>query len=161
MNFREFKNKDAEFCFKTRASAFIEKFNEELNPKIISLCVNEYVPNDYIRLSHTMKIFIVEDSKEKVGFFTIKRIDKDTAEIPLIYFKTDKLGKGYGKRSMEYVEEWVKLNWEGVKRIFLDTIIPNFNGGFYRKMNYTEVRENFCIFSGQKVKSKLFEKYLD
>jgi hypothetical protein len=30
MKFREFRNEDAEFCFKTRSAAFIEKFYNEI-----------------------------------------------------------------------------------------------------------------------------------
>ncbi len=160
MEYREFKNDDAEFCFKTRSAAFIEKFYSELGPKVVSLCVNAYMPQDYINLSKNMKIFIVEDAGEKVGFFTIKRIDTETAEIPLIYFKLNKLGKRYGKRSIEFIEEWVKAYWKEVKKIFLDTIIPIYNGNFYRKMNYTEADKTICTFSGQRVKAVRFEKCL-
>ncbi len=158
MKFREFSNEDAEFCFKTRSAAFIEKFFNELGPEIVTLCVNAYMPQDYINFSNSMKIFIAEDSGEKVGFVTAKRIDTETAEIPLIYFKLNKLGKGYGKRTMEFVEEWIKANWKEVKKIFLDTIIPIYNGDFYRKMNYKETGESVCTFSDQKVRAVRFEK---
>ena len=158
MIIREFRNDDAEFCFKTRSAAFIEKFSNEISPLVISLCVNEYIPQDYIALSKKMKIFIAEDSGERVGFFTIKRNEIKTAEIPLIYFSLKHLGKGFGTKAMEYIEEWVKVNWKEVDRIFLDTIIPKYNGGFYRKMNYKEIRESYCVFSDQKVKAKRFEK---
>ena len=128
MIFREFKNEDAEFCFKTRSAAFMEKFYKELRPEVVSLWVSEYMPQDYIDFSKSMKIFIVEDAEEQVGFVTIKRVNKKTAEIPLIYFELNKLGKGYGSRAMEFIEDWVKTNWKEVKKIFLDTIIPMFNG---------------------------------
>ena len=160
MEFKAFKNEDAEFCFKTRSSAFIQKFYNELGPKVVALCVNAYMPEDYISFSNKMEIFIVEETGEKVGFVTAKRIDRDTAEIPLIYFKLDKLGLGYGKSTMEFIEEWVKTNWKEVKKIFLDTIIPLYNGDFYIKMRYNKVGESTCTFSGNKVKAVRFEKYI-
>ena len=158
MKFREFRNDDAEFCFKTRSAAFIEKFYNEIGSQIVSLCVNAHMPQDYIEFSKNMKIFILEDLGEKVGFLTIKRIEKEVAEIPLIYFSLNKLGKGYGRISMEYIEEWIKENWKDVNKIFLDTIIPDYNGSFYSKMNYKEIGESVCTFSGQKVRAKRFEK---
>ena len=158
MKFKAFRNEDAEFCFKTRSAAFIEKFYNELGPEIVKLCVSAYMPQDYINFSKEMKIFIVEETEGKVGFVTIKRIDKETAEIPLIYFKLDKLGLGYGKRSIEFIEDWVKENWKDVKKIFLDTIIPIYNGDFYRKMNYKETGDSVCIFLGERVRSIRFQK---
>ena len=160
MNFREFNNEDAEFCFKTRSAAFIQEFYNELDPEIVTLCVNAYMPKDYINFPKSMKVFIAEDSGEEIGFVTVKRIDAATAEIPLIYFRLEKLGMGYGKKSMEFLEEWVKTNWIEVKKIFLDTIIPIYNGDFYRKMKYSEAGESICNFSGQRVKAVRFEKYI-
>jgi GNAT superfamily N-acetyltransferase len=160
MKFREFRNEDAEFCFRTRSAAFIKKFYDEIGPQIVSLCVNEYLPNDYIECSKKMKIFILEDSGEKLGFVTVKRIEEGVAEIPLIYLSLDCLGRGYGRRSIEYIEEWVKDNWKDVNKLFVDTIIPNYNGGFYRKMNFIEAGESVCVFSGKKVRAKRFEKLI-
>ena len=161
IKFREFKSEDAEFCFKTRSAAFIEKFYDELSPEVVSLCVNAYMPQDYINLSKNFQFFIVEDLGENVGFITIKRIDIERAEIPLIYFNLEKLGMGYGKRSMEFIEEWVKANWKEVGKIFLDTIIPIYNGDFYRKMKYEETGGSICTFSGKHVRAKRFEKCIN
>jgi len=158
MKFREFRNEDAAFCFKTRSAAFIEKFYNEIGSQIVALCVNSYMPQDYIEFSKNMKIFILEDLGERVGFLAVKRIEKEVAEIPLIYFSLNKIGKGYGRRSIEYIENWIKENWKGVNKIFLDTIIPDYNGGFYSKMKYKEIEESVCTFSAQKVRAKRFEK---
>jgi GNAT superfamily N-acetyltransferase len=160
VKFREFRNEDAEFCFKTRSAAFIEKFYDEIGPQIVSLCVNAYMPDDYIEFARNMKIFILEDSGEQLGFVTVKRIEKEVAEIPLIYLSLDSLGKGYGRRSIEYIEEWVKNNWQDVNKLFVDTIVPNYNGGFYQKMNFIEAGESVCVFSGKKVRAKRFEKLI-
>jgi GNAT superfamily N-acetyltransferase len=160
MVIREFQGTDADFCFKTRTSAFIINFYDEIGAEAVSLGINSILPADYIRLSTYMKIFIVEDSAERIGFFTIKRIDNDVAEIPLIYFVQNGIGKGFGRKSIEYIEEWICTNWKGVKKIFLDTIIPKYNGGFYRKMNYQETGESVCVFSGKEVKARRFEKYI-
>ena len=160
MKFREFRNEDAEFCFKTRSAAFIEKFYNEIGPRIVSLCVNAYMPNDYIEFSRNMKMFILEDSGKKLGFVTVKRIEKEVAEIPLIYLCLDSLGKGYGRSSIEYIEKWVKDNWKDVNRLFVDTIIPDYNSDFYKKMKYVEAGDSICMFSGQKGRARRFEKFI-
>jgi GNAT superfamily N-acetyltransferase len=118
------------------------------------------MPQDYIEFSKNMKIFILEDLGEKVGFLAVKRIEKEVAEIPLIYFSLNKIGEGYGRRSMEYIEDWIKENWKDVNKIILDTIIPDYNGSFYSKMKYKEIGESVCAFSDQKVRAKRFEKMI-
>lgn len=161
MKFRKFQNKDAEFCFKTRSAAFIEVFYNEIGSQIVSLCVNAYMPRDYIEFSKNMEIFILEDLGEKVGFLTVKRVKKEVAEILHIYFSLTKTGRGYGRITMEYIEDWIKTNWKGVNKILLDTIIPDYNRGFYLKMNYKEKGESICTFSGQKIRAKRFEKRIN
>jgi hypothetical protein len=86
MIIREFNEADRDFCFRTRTSPFIINFYDEIGAEAVSLGINSILPDDYIRFSTHMKIFMVEDSGEKAGFFTIKRIDDERAEIPLIYF---------------------------------------------------------------------------
>ena len=64
---------------------------------------------DFITLSNSMEIFIVENDEEKIGFVTIKRIDKETAEIPLIYFNMNKLGKEYGIGNFSVTDEYISI----------------------------------------------------
>jgi RimJ/RimL family protein N-acetyltransferase len=160
MLFREFKDTDADFCYYIRSAAFTQKFQDEIGPVAVNAAVNSYMPVDYIQISKKMKIFIVEDKGEKIGFVSIKKIDDKTVEIPLIYFDLKYIGKGYGSETMRFVEEWIRENWLGVKKIFLDTIIPKYNGGFYNKIGYKELGESKCIFPGKEVSATRFEKKL-
>jgi hypothetical protein len=68
MNFRQFTASDAEFCFKTRSNAFIQKFYGVLSPQEIAACVNAYMPDDYMRMSREMPVFIVEENAIPLGF---------------------------------------------------------------------------------------------
>jgi hypothetical protein len=54
VNFRRFEPQDAAFCFKVRSNAFIQKFYGELTPVEVSVGVNSYLANDYIRMSEEM-----------------------------------------------------------------------------------------------------------
>lgn len=45
MNIRQFASDDAEFCFKVRSKAFIEKFYGELTPETVAAAVNAAAPS--------------------------------------------------------------------------------------------------------------------
>ncbi|MBY8982207.1 MAG: GNAT family N-acetyltransferase [Candidatus Lokiarchaeota archaeon] len=158
MFFREFKDKDAKFCFTTRCSSFVEKFYDEIGAKAVSTGINAYLPEDYITISKKSKIFIIEDDSKKIGFITIKKVDEKTAEIPFLYINLAYLGKGYGKKLIQFTENWVKNNWIDVITIFLDTIVQDYNGGFYRKMDYKEIGDSVCQYDDYSVKARRFEK---
>ena len=159
MKFREFKVEDSDFCFRTRSNAYVKLFYEELGAERVALCVNSILPNDFVKMSLSIKIFIVEDQNEKVGFFTFKKVH-NKVEIPLIYFNTSQTRKGYGSKSMKFIEEWVKANWKDTTHIYLDTIIPKYNGKFYEKMGYKNNGKSSCEFLGRKIEAVRFEKQL-
>ena len=119
------------------------------------------MPGDYILMAESLEVFILEEENRRIGFVTIKRIDEFTAEIPLVYFVLEQLGKGYGTKAMKFIEEYVIKNWPEVNRIFLDTIIPEYNGGFYKKMGYVNSGESVCEFDGLEVKAQRFEKIIE
>ena len=160
MKFREFRNEDAEFCFRTRSSAFIQMFYAEIGAELVTAGVNAFMPADYIRMSNDIEVFIVVERSERKGFFTIKRIYTDTAEIQLIYFNLDCLGKGYGDKSMQYIENWIKVNWIEVDKLILDTIVPKYNGKFYEKMGFQILGKSVCKFYEKEVNAIRYEKYI-
>jgi hypothetical protein len=44
----------------TRCAAFTQIFYEEIGPEAMSAGVNVYMPDDYIKMSSIMEIFILE-----------------------------------------------------------------------------------------------------
>ena len=160
MNLRDFKDHDAEFCFRTRSAAFVEKFYDEVGPEIVSLCVNEYMPRDYVAVAAKENMFIAEDGGERVGFCRLRRVDEETAEIVLIYMRLDRLGRGYGTEAMRLLEAWIGENWPEVRGVVIETIIPENTRGFYLKMGYEEVGEAVSVFSGREVPAVRFRKGL-
>jgi len=158
MKIRRFVPEDSTFCFRTRCAAFIQIFYKEIGPKAVSAGINAYMPDDYVKMSATMKIFIVEDNKERKGFFSIKRIDGITAEIPFIYFDLKYHDQGYGSKSIQYIEKWIRSNWLEVEKIFLDTIIPKYNGGFYKKAGFKIAGKSYCSYGDLIIKANRFEK---
>ena len=151
MNFRRFTDADANFCFKVRTSAYVKKFYNELGAEAVDAAISSYLPSDFIRLSKSMILFIIEESDERVGFISIKRLTNILAEIPLVYFDLNKLGMGYGSKSIYFIEKWVEQNWLDVKDILIDTIIPQYNGGFYEKMGYIKSGKSKCLFENVEV----------
>lgn len=160
MNFRKFKNTDARFCFACRSNAFIQKFYDEIGAEGVSICVNTYMPEDYILMGKEIEVFIIEDELKEIGFFTLKKTKDGKAEMPLIYFDLNEIGKGYGAQTIHFIEQWIKEYWPEVKVFFLDTIIPKYNSGFYKKMGFTFAGESQCNFGNRIIKSVHFEKTL-
>jgi len=160
LRIRKFTPDDAEFCFKVRSSAYIAKFYKELGPAAVAACVNAYMPADYVRMSEETEVFVVEDEAVPLGFFTIKRVDRNTAELPLIYLDLGHIGQGIGAWCIGYIEDWIRANWREVRTLVVDTIIPRYNGGFYQKVGFRRVAETFCEFPDQRVPAIRFEKRL-
>ena len=160
MHFLDFKASDAEFCFRTRSNAFLNKFHNELSKEEIAVCIHAYQPNDYIKIAKDMPHFIVEDKGSSVGFFNLKRKDKITAELPMIYIDLEFLGRGIGSACISYLEKWIVTNWSEVKTLIVDTIIPEYNSGFYKKAGFVPAGESFCEFQGLKVKALRMKKNL-
>lgn len=158
--FRRFRADDAEFCYETRRSAYIHEFTGELTEQEIAAAVAAYEPADYIRMAERMPFFIAELHNKPVGFFTLKHVDTRTAEIPLIYITLDSVGTGIGSACMSYIETWISENWPGIRSLIVDTIIPKYNGGFYKKVGFTPEKQVFCEFEGLTVQARRLTKTL-
>ena len=161
MTFRQFGPGDAEFCFRVRSAAFIIKFYGELSSQEVAAAVNCYMPSDYDKMAEEQKVFLCEENGQRLGFFILKRHDHSTAEMPLLYFDLKHLNKGLGCITMKYAEEWIKTNWKEVTALLVDTVIPKYNGGFYKKMGFTFNGHVSFEFNGLKVKAVRFSKQLD
>ncbi len=159
VNFRFFTPRDAEFCFKVRSRAFIEKFYGELSPGAVSAGVNALM-DDYIRMAEKTPFFIVEVEGRRVGFFTIRREGGSASEIPLIYLDDQYLGRGLGKACIQFIEKWLASNWPEVRRLFVDTVIPRYNAEFYRKMGFTPGERVVCHFPDLEVTALRLRKEL-
>ena len=161
MNIRKFLPEDANFCFKTRVNPFIQKFSDELSSEAISAGVNAYMPDDYIRMAEEVEFFIMEKNEKSIAFFTIKKIDTTTAEIPLVYIDLDYLGNGIGTACLRYIEDWILTNWKKVKELVVDTVIPEYNGGFYIKSGFVPTGETACNFPDMSLKALRLTKKLN
>jgi len=157
---REFMPDDAEFCFKVRSSAFILKFYDEIGPEAVAACVNAFMPDDYVRMATEMKLFIIETGGRPIGFFTIKTWDEKTAEIPLIYVDLNYLGRGVGSYCIRFIEKWLASEWRSIETLFLDTIIPEYNSGFYRKAGFVPSQETSCDYPTMSIKALRLSKNL-
>lgn len=160
INIRTFEKEDAVFCFKTRVNAFVKEFYHEIGPAAVAAGINAYLPMHYRKMSRKYRIFILENNERPLGFFMIKRLNRNQVEIPLIYFSLDHLKAGLGKQSILFAEDWIRVNWKNVKEIIIDTIIPKYNGGFYKKLGYIEQGEAVCTFPDMDMPAIRFSKNL-
>lgn len=158
--FRWFRPDDAEFCCETRRSAYNHEFTDELSEREIAAAVDAYELGDYIHMAERMPVFVVELHTERIGFITIKRLDTHTAEIPLIYITLENIGTGIGTKCIAYIEQWIRGNWPDVDTLIVDTIIPKYNSGFYKKVGFTADKQVFCEFKGLTVKALRLTKQL-
>ena len=158
---RRFEARDAEICFKIRSDAFIQEFCGELAPREISAGVNAFMPDDYVRMAQSMPFFVAEAAGEIIGFFTIERKDTGLAELPLIYIDLKHLGKKIGRAFIEYIETWIKTNWPEVTTLIVDTVIPGYNSGFYRKTGFLPDGNAVCNFPAMDVPAVRLVKKLD
>ena len=51
MKIRVFMPSDADFCFRVRSSAFIQKFYNEIGSEAVTAGVNAFMPSDYILMA--------------------------------------------------------------------------------------------------------------
>jgi N-acetylglutamate synthase-like GNAT family acetyltransferase len=160
INIRDFKARDAETCFKIRSAAFIQKFYNELGARATSAGVNAFMPIDYVQMAQKIPFFVAEDASGIIGFFTIQRKVTLVAEIPLIYIDLNQLGKQIGQTFMEYIEQWVTTNWPEVTTLIVDTVIPEYNSGFYQKVGFKPVGDSICDFPDMQVPAMRLEKKL-
>ena len=161
VDFRRFERQDAEFCFKVRSAAFIQKFYGELSPKEVAAGVNAYMPDDYALLAEKIPLFIVEDKGSPLGFFAIKRKDNRVAELLLIYIDLNHLGRGIGGASIQFIEKWLPANWPEITSLIVDTVIPEYNQAFYQGVGFAPDGETFCEFGGEKVRALRLRKKID
>ena len=160
MDIRPFRVQDAENCFKIRSEAFIRRFYDELGARATSAGVNAFMPNDYVRMAQAAPFFVAEDSSGIIGFFTIERKDTLVAEIPLIYIDLNQLGKKIGKTLIEYIEQWVSDNWPEVSTLIVDTVIPKYNSGFYKKAGFIPAGDVSSEFPDMQVPALRLKKRL-
>ena len=153
MKFRSFQADDAVFCFRLRSNAFIRKFYGELTGVEVAAAVNAYMPDDYIRMARENPFVIVEINDAPMAFFSLKRIDGRTAELPLMYIDLDRLGAGIGTACVDYMENWLNENWPEVDALIVDTVIPKYNSGFYKKAGFEPVKSTHCEFMGRKLRA--------
>jgi len=157
---RPFKDSAADAVFRIRERAFVTIFCNELSPEQVPAGVTAYLPGDYQRLAGELQIFVVADTVDVVAFFALQRHDLETAELVYIYIDPKNHHHGIGSYLMRYAEEWVRANWPEVRQYFLDTIIPRYNGGFYRKMGFSEAGPSQCIYPDLAVPARRFSKVL-
>ena len=158
MHVRSFNPADAEFCCHLRNQAFIELFRNELQPAEVTAAVNAYQPADYIRMAGQGKLFIVEHNRQRAGFFYLRRVDSDVAELCLIYIDPRFHGQGLGSGCIKYIDRWLPDQWKKVATLIVDTVIPGYNAQFYQKAGFAPLEQTVCTLSGLSLKALRLSK---
>jgi len=160
MLYRTFAFEDALFCHTIRKRAFTELFAKELTPAQISACVEAYALYDFVRMQKAGEFFIAEENGTPRGFFTLKRLARKKAEIPQLYLDPDHRGRGLGRESMQWLQQWVTTNWTEIAHLVVDTVTPRTNGNFYETMGFTAAGETVCHFPAMDIPAIRYIKSL-
>ena len=72
-----------------------------------------------------------------------------------------RLGKKIGRAFINYIEHWIKTNWPEVTTLIVDTVIPEYNSGFYRKTGFLPSDNAVCNFTAMEVPAVRLVKRLD
>ena len=104
------------------------------------------MPEDFIRMAERMDVFMVEEAGQSVGFFSLRRVDAKTAEIPLLYLDRTAQGRGIGEPCVRFVEARIVREWPSVDTLFVDTVVPGVNAEFYKKMGFVDSHSVLCRF---------------
>jgi GNAT superfamily N-acetyltransferase len=158
---RKFRPEDAEFCFRVRSRAFIVDFIGEIGPEAVALCVNSYLPSEFVRMTGKLELFVAEEEGEPAGFVALGRVDARTAEIPMIYLDHRHRGRGLGSWCLGEVEGWLAENWPEVEKFYVDTVIPENTRGFYIKRGFELEGETSTEFKGGRLPALRFVKVLE
>lgn len=111
------------------STAFNSKKNWGYSIDLMNLWKEDLeITEEYIRKNKTVKAF---DEKIFLGFFAIKKIDNQNAELDHLWLKPENIKKNYGREIFSYILEYLSSN--GIEKM---TLIAEPNAiGFYQKMN--------------------------
>jgi GNAT superfamily N-acetyltransferase len=157
---RPFRPRDAEACFRIRSEAFILEFSNELGSEAVAAAINAYMPTDYVTMAKDMAFFVAEIDKEPMGFCAVRVRDAAAAELFLIYVKRSHLRRGIGTRMIAFVESWLREYHPDLGSVTADTVIPDYNQGFYEKAGYIAEGEHTYSFQGKEVRAVRLRKKL-
>ena len=114
---RPFNPSDAEACFDMRSEAFTRVFSEELKAEAVSAGANAYEASDFTRMAETMSSFVAWKGDYPVGFYTVRLLDRSTAEILFLYVNLYHLRQGIGCQLLQHMEEWLAERYPEVADI--------------------------------------------
>ena len=160
MEIRKFKTTDAEAVFVMRAEAIMVAFRDYVSDATAFSMLKAFLPSTYIKEARERDLFVVESGKELVGFFSIEMKTKTKAYIKFFYIKLSETKKGLGRTIITFIEKWLKLHHPEAVAIQVDTAVPNYNGGFYKKMGFLPASELFYNYVGRKGRLMRLEKPL-
>jgi GNAT superfamily N-acetyltransferase len=143
---RRFEPGDAEACFRIRTEAFVKRFYAEMGPDGVAAGINAYLPGDHVRLAETAPAFVAVEEGDVVGFGALRFLDHSTAGIRFLYVRLDRTGRGIGRALVERLEEHVRREHPGIRRIVLNTAVPQYNQAFYERMGYVDGGEGMCQY---------------
>ncbi len=134
------KNEDAGKISKLRINSIKKNLSKEYSKEIVSWLTKENGLGKTLELIKNEKIFCLWDSKELIGTITFLENSKRNHHMGGLYIKSNKLGKGYGTKLLNYFEKFAKN--KGIKKIKINS--TNYAYNYYKSKGYVHLETHMA-----------------
>jgi GNAT superfamily N-acetyltransferase len=129
MEFRKFKESDADEVSKIITEQTLSVFSKHYPQEFIDLYVLKSRPEEIIKISKKKNIFVAVDGERIIGTGSLRN-----DAICTIFVDTSYQGKGVGKAIMAFLEKTIKQKGATVANL---TPVAMNAVGFYKKLGYS------------------------
>jgi putative acetyltransferase len=153
MKIRKATKKDARKICNIKKETFRRINSKDYPKKVVEEYIKKQFPNKIVRNMKKGDYFVLVDKDKLLG--SVQLYDKNV--IGSLYIKYSEVGKGYGTKLMNFIENYAKK--KGIKKLVLYPTITA--KSFYKKLGYKEsAKKHTWEIAGYKLKQYSMEKKL-
>lgn len=149
---------DGVTCHRLRRDAFLEVFSEILPDKDVRAGADSYDVSEFADRIGTMETIVATMEGNIVGFCTIRIDSPECAEVLYLYIDPQHRGAGIGSSLIHHAEKRVSDSYPGLASLYLDTVVPEYNRGFWEAMGYRYIGPSTCDYPNAKIPADRLEK---
>lgn len=157
---RDYTWGDGIICYDLRRSAFLNVFSKNLSPTEIRAGADAYRANEFADRIGGMETYVATIGGDVAGFCTIRVDTSIRAEILYLYINSGLRGIGVGSQLLQKAERRVLESHPKLTTLYLDTVVPGYNQGFWERMGYRYTGPSTCNYPGGTIPATRLEKIL-
>jgi ribosomal protein S18 acetylase RimI-like enzyme len=143
---RDYAPGDGEFCHALRQKAFLTTFSEILSRDAVRIGADSYTALQFADRIAAMETCVATIAKKVVGFCAIQLVSQERAELLYLFVDHQYRRGGIGSGLVREVECRVLNAHPDVVLFHLDTVVPQYNQGFWERMGYQSVGPSICNY---------------